>query len=347
MKVLIAGAGKKPAIERYFADHLNELGVETRLFAAQNIFFDYYEKNILNKLWFKAGLSNIYDRINKLFRSEIETMKPDIVWVFKGMEIYPESLRWAKEKNIKLVNYNTDNPFIFSGKGSGNQNVIQSISLYDLHLTYDMSIQRRINEEYKISCMLLPFGFEDSNEIYEKCVGQQEVRSLCFVGSPDKKRAEFLEAVGSELPLAIYGPGWEKFINNPGITIHAPVHGDDFWMTLHRYRVQLNFMRPHNPDSHNMRSFEAPGIGSIMLAPATADHKRYFKEDEEIFLFSNVRECIDKARSLLDLPADKAIAIRRNAREKSIRSGYSYMGRARMVSKWFSELYEENSHPSL
>jgi len=338
MKILVVGAGRVPAIERYYVDHLNELGVDTRLYDAQNIFFDYYWKSIFNKMLFKAGISPIYSRINAIFKRLVEEMSPDIIWVFKGMELFPESLQWAKDRKIKLVNYNTDNPFIFSGKGSGNRNVVDSLGLFDLHLTYDRSIRERIIQEYKIPCELLPFSFEADEKLFERCRAQAEEIRVCFLGSPDKDRAAFLEEIGREVPLTIYGPGWEKFIKSSSISVHGAVHNDEFWKTLYRYRVQINFMRPHNPDSHNMRSFEVPGTGGIMLAPSTTDHRAYFVENEEIFLFSSPGECVKKAKYLLHLSSDEAARIRGNARRRSIGSGYSYLGRARGVKKWFEDL---------
>jgi spore maturation protein CgeB len=341
MKVLVVGAGKPPAIERYYVNHFNEMGIETELYAAQNVFFDFYQKSMFNKLIFKLGLSSIYHRINESLRQKIEEMRPDIIWVFKGMEIYPSSLQWAKDRNIKLVNYNTDNPFVFSGKGSGNKNVTRSIGLYDLHLTYDRNIRERISKDYHLRCELLPFGFEDKEELYEECIRQEEDCRLCFVGSPDKGRVAFVEAIAGELPLVIYGPSWKKFTSHPNIVIKDAVHGNEFWKTLYRYRVQLNFMRLHNPDSHNMRSFEVPGIGGIMLAPATSDHKLYFRENEEVFLFTDMQDCIGKARYLLNLSKTEADKIRLKIRARSLGSGYSYSKRAIQVKKWFGDLYEK------
>jgi spore maturation protein CgeB len=341
MKVLVVGAGKRPAIERYFVNHLNAFGITTRLYDAQNVFFDYYGKSMLHKILFKTGMSPIYRRINRSFMDQVEEIQPDIVWIFKGMEIYPSSLQWAKDRRIKLVNYNTDNPFIFSGKGSGNRNVTRSIGLYDLHLTYDRNIRDRLQKEYGIPCELLPFGFEESEELYERCRLQTEEVSLCFVGSPDKERAAFMEAIAAKLPLVIYGPGWDRYTRHPNITLKEAVHGDDFWKTLYRYRAQLNFMRPHNPDSHNMRSFEVPGIGGILLAPATADHRLYFRENEEVFLFNDIDDCVAKAKQLLALSLREADGIRIKARRRSLESGYSYSARAKQIKAWFENLYEK------
>ena len=56
------------------------------------------------------------------------------------------------------------------------------------------------------------------------------------------------------------------------------VESSDFWKVLRKYRVQLNLMRPHNLDSHNMRSIEVPAVGGIGLFPDTPDHERFFEK---------------------------------------------------------------------
>ena len=94
-----------------------------------------------------------------------------------------------------------------------------------------------------------------------------------------------------------------------------------FWKTLRKYRVQLNLMRPHNPDTHNMRSFEVPGVGGIQLAPDTDDHKTYFEPGKEIFLYKNLEECTSQIKKILALNTEDARKIRDHARMRSIDSG--------------------------
>jgi hypothetical protein len=144
MKLLIVGSDKVYAIENFYVKYLRELEVEVSHFSAQSIFYDYYQKHIFNKLVYRSGMSRITKKINDQFRIAVEQFKPDIIWVFKGMEIFPESLEWAKAKGIFLVNYNGDSPFIFSGEGSGNRNVSDSIGLYDLFLTYNKEYNKQM-----------------------------------------------------------------------------------------------------------------------------------------------------------------------------------------------------------
>jgi spore maturation protein CgeB len=141
MRILISGAISNYAIERHFLKHFKDIGLIVEVFAAQNIFLDYYSKSLFNKLLFRAGHESIYKKINLDLRKKVEEFGPDVFFVFKGMEIYPSTLQWIKSRGVKLVNYNPDNPFIFSGRGSGNKNVTDSISIFDLHLTYDTTVQ--------------------------------------------------------------------------------------------------------------------------------------------------------------------------------------------------------------
>jgi spore maturation protein CgeB len=329
MKIFIVGSGKKGALEDFYVSYLQQAGIDVYHFPALKLFSDYYYKNLINKLAFKSGLSLIYKKINRLFKKSVEDFRPDLVWVFKGMEIFPSSLEWQKNKKLKLINYNPDNPFIFSGSGSGNENITKSIALYDFHFTYNLSVKKQIEEEYKIRTFFLPFGFDVTEQVYNVCCQENEIEKACFVGNPDKQRAEFLnELVKQGIEFDVYGTNWKKFIRHKNVTIYpAVIYGDEFWKTLRKYRVQLNLMRLHNLDSHNMRSFEVPGIGGIMLAPDTTEHRMFFENEKEVFLFSDVITCGQQIRKIISLSKHHANQIREAARSRSLNSGYSYKHR--------------------
>src|ERR1700738_4749112 len=118
-KVLIIGSDHIWSLERIYLKYLHQQGIRTELFAAQNLFYAYNGHSVINKLKLRIGISDIYRSINRQLRSKIEQFKPDIVWVFKGMEVLPETLEWIRSKGIKSVNFNPDNPFVFSSRGSG------------------------------------------------------------------------------------------------------------------------------------------------------------------------------------------------------------------------------------
>lgn len=338
MRLLIVGSDKVFAIENFYLRYLKESAIEVRLFTAQSIFYDYYQDSILHKILFKAGVSSVLRKINNRFKQEITEFEPQVIFIFKGMEIFPESLQWAKQRGIKLVNYNPDNPFLFTGKGSGNKNVTNSIRLYDLHLTYDGDIKKELEQQYNIPTGNLPFGFDLHDALYNECVKQQEVKKVCFLGNPDAQRAAFIDQLAAHLPIEVYGNDWGKFVTGKNIIVHEAVYGTDFWKTLYRYRIQLNLMRIHNPNSHNMRSFEVPGVGGIGLFPYTNDHARYFETGKEIFLYKDLTECIKLSKLLLNMSDEEALKVRSAARLKSLQAGYSYRNRALLALQEIKKL---------
>ena len=326
---MIVGSDRIYAIENFYVKYLRQAGVEVLHFPAQTYFYDYYQAGIFNKLMFRTGLSAINKKINRQFLEAVNTFKPAVIWVFKGMEIFTESLEKVKAMGVKLVNFNGDSPFLFSGKGSGNKNVTQSIGLYDLHLTYNSAVKKELENKFGIPAAILPFGFDISNDMYEACCREEEILRVCFLGNPDAYRGKFLQQLAERgVPLDLYGNNWEKFVQHPSVKIFKPVYADECWKILRRYRVQLNLMRPHNPDTHNMRTFELGGVGAIQLAPATEDHQHYFKTGEEIFIYSSLEDCLEQIKKILAMDKATADNIRINARRRSLQSGYSYKARS-------------------
>jgi hypothetical protein len=334
MKVLIVGSDMVGAIEHHYCKYLSQAGIKINQFPAQTLFYKFYYKSILNKILFRMGISPILKKINRKFKRSVEQFRPNVILVFKGMEIQPKSLKWAKKRGIKLANYNPDNPFIFTGRGSGNAHVTNSIKLYDLHFTYNMSIKEELETKHNKRTALLPFGFDISEELYNACIAQEEIVKACFLGNPDSQRAHFITQLAEKgVALDVYGNGWERFVNHPKISLFKSVYDDSFWKTLRKYRVQLNLMRIHNINSHNMRSFEIPGIGGIMVAPKTTEHQLYFKDQEDVFLFSNIDECAKIINHLLSLSNPEADAIRKIAATESRKKEYGYADRSTIVKE--------------
>lgn len=339
--VLVYGSSHISAIEHVYIKYMREAALSVDLFPAQNLFLDYYNKSNLKKILFRLGLSYIYKRIDALFRSKVLEFKPDVVWVFKGMEMYPETIIWLKEQQIKVINYNPDNPFVFSGRGSGNINVQKGVGLFDLYMTYDSNVLSKLKDS-DINAALVPFGFDVPESVLNKSMKVEEVLKACFVGSADNERATFLNELASNgVSLDIYGNGWKRFVMKPSIKIFPAVYADDFWITLRKYRVQLNIMRIHNLNSHNMRSFDIPGIGGLQVAPFTPDHSQYFENEKEIFLYRDAKECASLVQKLLQMPVSEANNLRIHIRSMVVLKQYSYQDRTQEVLQNVNELFNE------
>ncbi len=336
MKLLIVGSDKNYAIENIYKKYFLELGVNVILYPMQSKFYDFYFSSMLNKIFYRFGFTKIIKELNYELLDICSTFKPDLIWVFKGMEITPKTLLELRRQNVVLINFNPDNPFIFSGRGSGNSNIVPSLKLYDLHYTYNKEIQSQFQTEFGIIAKYLPFGFDYDQEILKLCEEENEILKVCFLGNPDKNRIELIKSIANRnIEIDVYGNNWKSKISHPNITCFQPVYGLDQWKILRKYRVQLNLLRLHNLNSHNMRTMEIPSIGGIQLAQRTKEHQMFFVENEEVFLFDDIDDCFEKINFLLSLSNDESKKIRIKAKRACFENGYSYLVRAKQVLENF------------
>ena len=334
IKILMSSANNPKYLAFHYHKFLTEeLGADNVLgFSHTDLFNKYYTKSIWNKIIYKFLPKRIENKISKKLIDLCESFKPSVVLIFKGMEINPKSIEYLKHKNIFLINYNLDHPFEYFSRGSGNKNVLKSLPFYNLHLTYSQKIKTDFKEKrnYK-NVEILPFGYALSDELFDEINNEiDEICSICFIGNPDNKRIELIQSfLNEDLNVDVYGENWDKSgLNDNKLQICKAAYNDDYWKTLRKYRVQLNVFRPHNYNSHNMRSFEVPAVGGIMLAPYSKEHSEFFVNEEEAFYYNSTNEAINLSKKILNLTSKEANKIRQKARLKSVNLGYSYQARA-------------------
>lgn len=300
IKLLIVGSDYEWSIEQSYLKVLKNKEVITELYPLQNKFFDFYYRSIVHKIIYRLGLSNILKRLNNELLLFVESFQPTHVWIFKGMEVLPTTLQSFKEKGIKLINYNPDNPFIFTGRGSGNNNISLSISLYDWYLSYDRSVVQQL-KAMKVHADLFPFAIDyDKKDI--PLTNRLSIPRLAFIGNPDQERVLFLNQLAAlGVPLDVYGHDWNRSNLNTTVKIFDALSRLDYKKLAPQYKAVLNLMRIHNVDSHNMRSLEIPAFGGVQLASHTTDHTIFFEEGKEVFLFSNAAEAVQQWVKILSL----------------------------------------------
>ena len=271
--------------------------------------------------------------MDRLFLAQAARFNPTVVLIFKGMEISKWSLQRLSAKGIKLVNYNLDHPFEFFSRGSGNRFVREAIPNYDLHITYSLQIQKQLEDIYKIKTALIPFGFQVTEELYDKIWAEPEaeINRICFIGNPDKIRTRTIQLLLSNgLAVDVYGYNWKKYLSpHINLKVFDQVQGEDYWRTIVKYRAQLNIFRPHNVNSHNMRTFEVPAAGGILLTPDNQEQRSFFKSEEEVFFYTSDDSLIAQCKKLCRMEAIEVNRIRYSARETSIKADYSYARRTK------------------
>ncbi|MCB9262688.1 MAG: glycosyltransferase family 1 protein [Flavobacteriales bacterium] len=333
LRITVLGSNNIWSIENHYIKYFIEAGHEVNLFANHTLFLEWHQKSVLNKVLFKLLPKFSLSGINKKILDFVKKNPADIILIFKGMEIFPETVKALHQIGSKLINYNPDHPFEFHGIGSGNKFVRGSIPFYHLYLTYSYKIATDVENKYGVKAGVVPFGYEITEELLQNSIKASEINRLCFLGNPDSLRADFLCKLSKKgIPVSVYGLNWKDFFDKDcQIEVHDRVHGQQFWEVLRKYRIQLNLFRSHNTNSHNMRSFEVPAVGGIMLAPKTDEHSIYFETDKEAFYYENFKECLDKCNYILNLSESEANSVRDAAIKRSASSAYTYKDKAHQM----------------
>jgi hypothetical protein len=340
MRILISADTLPNSLESEYGVALEGLGCQLiRHYRTENR--ERQMSDVLFRIGRRLAAKWVYRQSNDDLLRLAREHQPDVVWLFKGNDIFPETIRKIRDMGLKIIVYNADHPFRFYSRGSGNTFMEQAVPEYDLYFTYSKTIASELTERYPaLRTAVIPFGHSIDDQTYDLLYREEEVNRVCFVGTPDEQRATHIKQLSDAgVEVDVYGPGWNTLLSDlNGIKIYGIVLGMDMYKTLRRYRVQLNFLRPHNANSHNMRSFEAPACGAIMLAEETEEHLEFFRPGLEAYYFSNTTQLLDQIKFLVGLSADDANRIRERARNRSVMMPFSYRHRAAQALESVKEL---------
>lgn len=342
MKILIVGSNAGWAIENYYAKHLNEIGIDTTIFSCS----DYYSSSsFYNRLQNRLGIHAFYNSVNESLIELTSQINPTVIWVFKGVEIFPQTLVRLKQNGFILVNYNPDHPFIRTAISHGGASVEQSVSLYDAHFCYSEKLRLQIQKEFNIRTFSLPFAYEPTDFHYSREIISKDFLKVAMIGNADECRAGHIRyLLRNGIEVDVFGNNWSRFLSRSRhLNVHGPVSGIEFWKAMLNYRVQLNVFRPHNEGSHNMRTFEIPSIGGIQLAPYSEEHDKLFKNGSEIWLYTTEDDLVNKADQLLSLKDEIAEEYREKAKRRCETEHYTYLDRAVWVKSCLEKVVKELS----
>lgn len=333
-KLLMMGSfGDPGAMELQYEAGLQKIGWDVHRFEIAENFGARIKKSLLTKVINRVDPNLLTGKINLDAITATKNLQPDAVLIFKGMALHPDSLTEIRKHTHLLVNYNPDHPLRIYSAGGTNQNVIKGVPRYDVFISYAKAITQKIKALNGPAAYTIPFGYINSMQ-YDPVTlsGDAATPGFAFVGSWDREREEIFGQLNRN-DVAIYGGNaWLKA--KADSLVHQlyqkkGLYEKELIQCFQRATGVLNFMRPQNMDeaSHNMRTFEVPGVGGLLLSPFTQEQADYFEPDKEAIFFTNLNELREKMDFLSKHPQECA-SIKQAARRRSISSRYSYDDRA-------------------
>jgi spore maturation protein CgeB len=92
--------------------------------------------------------------------------------------------------------------------------------------------------------------------------------------------------------------------------------------------ASLNIMRSQNIGAHNMRTFEIPAMGGLLLTTRSEEQEEYFPEGRACLMFEGNEELKERIEWIISNP-EHAMKIRKNGRENVVH--HTYQARALTV----------------
>lgn len=193
----------------------------------------------------------------------------DLVLVVKGALLNWRVIDYVRRRmGAPVVCWNPDSPFdpATSNRGGG---IAQAVGAYDGYVTWAEDVAEELHR-YNNRVAVIPFGWDPHLHFREAGEGSAE-RRVVFVGTWTADRQRWIQQLAPWQPV-VFGNQWPAM---PGIEIRPAIAGRSLRQAIGGAHWNLNFLRPQNAMSHNMRTFEIPACGGPQLAQHSRDHDRY------------------------------------------------------------------------
>lgn len=286
-------------------------------------------------------------RYNRALVALARQHRPDVIWIDKGVFIYPYTLRALRETGSPLlVHYNTDdilnprNPFRLLRK---------TLTLYDLQFTTNQANLREMTALGVRHAELSALRY-DHRIFASRSYGPEELElyrsDAVFVGHwEEATEAAVVPLIEAGIRVRVWGENWHKARQKRrlrGYVMFCPLWLDDYVRALHATKVALCFLSKWNRNTAACRSFEIPAVSAFLLAERTDEHLQCYEEGVEAEFFGDITELIEKFRYYI-VHDEKRQEVARRGHERCLRSGYSYQEQMKRDWRYVEKLLEKKT----
>lgn len=241
------------------------------------------------------------------------SFNPELVLVYKGAYIMPETIQYWKKLALPVVNFFPDVSFLAHGKY-----IPLCVPLYDHIFTTKTFVANdlHINFGYdKSKVSFIPHGFDPLIHRKLAATNSEFQCDASFIGNHSAHKEAYLSRLPMKCPdinLKVWGSTWinssnaslKKAIQNTGVI------GDLYALALNESRINIGLLSERvsgasSGDQITSRTFHIPGSGGFMLHQRTEEVLQYFDEGKEMACFDSQDELVDKVRYYLAHEAER------------------------------------------
>ena len=338
-RILIIGAFGPGDLAASYARSFERLNLDVFRFDSDQAYLE-AGRFAGNRYLRRALRSWLWHAVNRSTVAVARAVRPQIVLAIKAAYLNPATIRLVRrELGVPFVNYYPDNPYcgvpLNPRKTSAQRrDLLTVLQQYSRVWTWESSLTGRLQTD-GVQAAYLPFGFDPpldhpgapSAGSCGECAGDHR---LVFVGQHSDKREDHLSAIRRH-GVALWGARWPRARRrfDGRHAVHRTTAVAEATAQIYATAdVSLNVVDDLNMPGHNMRTFEIPGSGGVMLATHTAEQAALFPDGEAALYYRSAAEIdalIDRVRSEPDL----AGRLRRNG--QAIAREHSYQRRAKTM----------------
>lgn len=289
-------------------DALSDIGHEVRSFYYRQR--AYPELGVAGKIADRIWPADHVARMNAELMEEVGEYNPDILLVFKGEILFPETIRRiSRELGVSTAVYYVDSPLWVD---NSTLHILNGLQFFDVVFVFEGYY---IPELKRLGCRkveVLPFCCDPA--VHTPVELTEEERNeygspVCFIGNDQGGYCQREKVLGAllEYGLKIWGTGWGNS-GDPAIRAHwtgRPAVGRDMARVYSASGVTFNVTYPHSITQPNMRTFEAPACGILMINDYLEGVQQFFEVGKEIELYRDIPELKRKVEFYLEHPAER------------------------------------------
>jgi len=258
---------------------------------------------IWRSLAFRLRLGPAVTAMNHYVLDRLPTGSVDLIWVDKGVCLWPSTIVRLRRLCRWLVYYTPDTSFLHNRSRFFNR----SLHLYDRVVTTKSlelaEFQRRVPAEK----LLLMTQTYDRQLHFPRVPFEKKRREAVLVGLCEPAREACVAALlEAGIPVRIGGRGWESFLRRHQRNVNLffegdAVFGDHYADVLSRASIGLGLVTRRFAELHTTRSFEIPACGTALATEDNAEIRRVYGDGDVVF-FGDYSELTEKCLALFRDP---------------------------------------------
>ncbi|MDB5174877.1 MAG: hypothetical protein JWN51_3650 [Phycisphaerales bacterium] len=292
-------------------------------------------RGLICRVGYKLRRPVDFARVNRQIIQCCRTSEADILWIDKGLVVWPQTLAAVRRMRPGMViaGYSPDD---MGSRHNQSDYFVRGLPLHDIYFTtksYGVAELRQLG----VPRVEFSANAYDRNTHRPISLNAQDLQKygaeVGFVGTYERFRAQsMIHLAGNGIPVRIFGDWWPPLPDAPKMLnlVGSAIYADEYAKAICGAKINLCFLRKLNRDLQTQRSVEIPACGAFMLAERTDEHRGLFEEGKEAEFFSSDQELLEKVRYYLDHAKERE-RIAAAGRERCIQSGYSYHDRLRQA----------------